>query len=118
MNAMLLEAPSRAGIVQRLRRALPGEVATLVVKHGGRLPLRLVFAEAISVRDVREYCIEQCNWHIDGLGVSVDGQHLSAAEGDMLILPPTRVKLTEKIEFGVTPATVHLEFRKKTGGKG
>lgn len=118
MGTMLFETLARVGIGQRLRRALPRESATLVVKQGGKLPLHLVFEEAIGVGDVRKYCSEQCNWHIDGLGVSVDGKHYGAAEGDVLILAPTRVEVTEKVEFGVTPTPVHLEFRRKTGGKG
>lgn len=113
MSQLLMERGVGAPVQRSIRRAQPGERATLVVKQGGRLPLQLVFAEVITVRDVRTYCIGQCAWNIHGLGVAIDGQHYEGPDSDAILLQPT----TAKVEFGAQQPS-HLEFRKKSSGKG
>lgn len=102
--------------VQRIQRAQPNESATLVVKHGGRMPLRLVFTEEVTVGAVRAYCIGQCAWEdIQDLPVSVDGKHFTGPAANAMLLTPT----TKKVAFGAAaPAPFNLEFRREAGAKG
>lgn len=105
---------------RKIRGASQDEVATIVVKQGGRAPLELVLEEAVSGAELQSYVHGQYGWKVEGMPMSVDGTHYNAKDVGKILLAPTPA--TEKVYFG-SPANVKIvtrqvEFRAKTSGHG
>ncbi len=112
-----LDAGRILGTGDRIRHARIEEQATLVVKHGGRKPLSLIFEGRVTIGAVRRFCSAQHGWNLTKLAVSVDGTHYDVSVADRVILEPP----TDVIIFGAVAPTVnvrHVEFRQKTSGLG
>ena len=105
---------------RKIRCASQGEVATIVVKHGGRMPLDLVLEESVSGPELQAYVHGQFGWKVKGMPMSVDGTHYEPKDVAKVLLAPT--PKTEKVYFGppgnVKIVTRQVEFRQKTSGHG
>lgn len=105
---------------RKIRCASQGEVATIVVKQGGRAPLELVLEETVSGPELQSYIHGQFGWKVKGMPMSVDGTHYAARHVAKILLAPTPA--TEKVYFGdaanVKVVTRQVEFRQKTSGHG
>lgn len=105
---------------RKVRCAGQDEVATIVVKQGGRVPLDLVLEETVSGSELQSYVCGQFGWKVKGMPMSVDGTHYAAKDVAKILLAPTPA--TGKVYFGdaanVKVVTRQVEFRAKTSGHG